>query len=38
MNTPADNRPGSVGRLLPHLRALISAAGEIRQALGKGPA
>lgn len=29
MNTPADNRPGSVGRPLPHVRALISTAGEI---------
>jgi long-chain acyl-CoA synthetase len=29
MNTPAHNRPGSVGRLLPHVRALISETGEI---------
>jgi len=29
VNTPAHNRPGSVGRPLPHLRVLISDAGEI---------
>ncbi|MEZ5540599.1 MAG: AMP-binding protein [Pseudomonadota bacterium] len=29
VNTPTHNRPGSVGRLLPHVRALISEAGEI---------
>jgi len=29
MNTPAHNRPGSVGRLLPHVRARISGTGEI---------
>jgi len=29
MNTPTHNRPGSVGRLLPHVRARISETGEI---------
>ena len=29
MNTAAHNRPGSVGKLLPHVRALISETGEI---------
>jgi long-subunit acyl-CoA synthetase (AMP-forming) len=29
LNTPSDNRPGSVGRLLPHLRARLSETGEI---------
>ena len=29
MNTPAHNRPGSVGKLLPHVHALISETGEI---------
>lgn len=29
MNTPADNRPGSVGRPLAHMRVQISATGEI---------
>ncbi|MGB5472023.1 MAG: AMP-binding protein [Gammaproteobacteria bacterium] len=29
LNTAAHNRPGSVGKLLPHVRALISETGEI---------
>lgn len=29
LNTPEHNRPGSVGRPLPHVRAVISPAGEI---------
>lgn len=29
LNTPSDNRPGSVGRLLPHLRARLNENGEI---------